>query len=105
MCPKCDANIHEEHLFHDREALIDGVFRHIPPTFIMNEDGKLEQTRKHLFFNHYLSEVCPQCQQRDTLTLSPLPGSIILVNQKGNILPENGYSCLIQTAIVIHMHN
>ena len=61
--------------------------------------------RKNLFFNHYLSEVCPQCRQRDTLTLSPLPGSIILVNQKGNILPENGYSCLIQTALVIHMHN
>lgn len=48
MCPKCDANIHEEHLFHDREALIDGFFRHIPPTFIMNEDGKLEQTSKLL---------------------------------------------------------
>jgi len=46
MCPKCDANIHEEHLFHDREALIDGFFRHIPPTFVMNEDGKLEQTNK-----------------------------------------------------------
>ena len=44
----CDANIHEEHLFHDREALTDGFFRHIPPTFIMNEDGKLEQTSKLL---------------------------------------------------------
>ena len=50
---------------------------------------------KHLFYSH-LSKVCPQCQQRDTLTLSPLPGFIIVVNQKGNtILPENCYSCHI----------
>lgn len=26
MCPDCDATIHEENLFHDREALIDGSF-------------------------------------------------------------------------------
>lgn len=54
MCPKCDANIHEEHLFHDREALIDGFFRHIPPTFIMNEDGKLEQASKLIIFHVHL---------------------------------------------------
>ena len=51
MCPKCDAKIHEEHLFHDREALVDGFFRHIPPTFIMNEGGKLEQTSKLVIFH------------------------------------------------------
>ena len=46
MCPDCDATIHEENLFHDREALIDGSFRHIPPTLKVNEDGKLEQSSK-----------------------------------------------------------
>ena len=55
MCPKCDAIIHEEHLFHDREAVIEGSFRHIPPTFTLNEDGKLEQTSKlvNLQLSHY----------------------------------------------------
>lgn len=48
MCPKCDATIHKELLFHDREALIDGSFRHIPPTVIMNEDGKMEQSSKYM---------------------------------------------------------
>lgn len=50
MCPKCDVIIHEEHLFHDREALIEGSFRHIPPTFVLNDDGKLEQTSKLINF-------------------------------------------------------
>ena len=46
MCHKCDTTMHEELLFHDREALIDGCFRHIPPTVIMNEYGRMEQTSK-----------------------------------------------------------
>ena len=46
MCPYCDA----EHLFYDREALIDSSFRHIPSTFILNEDGKMEQTSKLIIF-------------------------------------------------------
>lgn len=46
LCAKCDETIHEEHLFHDREAFIDGSFRHIPPTVRVNEAGKLEQTSK-----------------------------------------------------------
>ena len=64
------------------------------------------------YFSGKISSLIIICQKfvhsvgKETLlTLSPLPGSIILVNQKGNILPENGYSCLIQTALVIHMHN
>ena len=65
MCPKCDANIHKEHLFHDREALINSFFRHIPPTFIMNEDGKLEQTSKLTIFHVNLlilhHHKLPQC--------------------------------------------
>lgn len=63
MCPKCDANIHEEHLFHDREVLIDGFFRHIPPTFIMNEDGKLEQTSKLIIFQVNLHVQCVTLSQ------------------------------------------
>lgn len=50
MCPKCDAIIHEEHLFHDREALFDGFFRNIPPTFVWNEDGKMEQISELINF-------------------------------------------------------
>ena len=46
MCPYCDA----KHLFYDREALIDSSFRHIPSTFILNEDGKMEQTSKLINF-------------------------------------------------------
>ena len=67
MCPKCDASIHEEHLFHDREALIDGSFRYIPPTFTLNEDGKMEQTSKlrnvlvNLQFSHYRYLQLHQC--------------------------------------------
>ena len=32
LCHKCDATMHNEVLYHDREAWIDGCFRHIPPT-------------------------------------------------------------------------
>lgn len=44
MCTECDVKIHQDLLFHDREAFVDGFFRHIPPTVIVNEDGKLLQT-------------------------------------------------------------
>lgn len=44
MCSECDALIHQDLLFHDREAFVDGFYRHIPPTVNVNEDGKLVQT-------------------------------------------------------------
>lgn len=81
MCSECDALIHEDLLFHDREAFVDGFYRHIPPTVNVNEDGKLVQTRKYFFFNTF--KVCPKCEQDDTLTVNPSGGSIIVVNQKG----------------------
>ena len=51
MCRKCDLAMHKELLFYDREALIDGSFRHTPPNVIMNEDGKMEQSRGYLIFS------------------------------------------------------
>lgn len=44
MCSECDATVHELLLFHDREALLDGAFRHILPTIKVNTDGRIEQT-------------------------------------------------------------
>jgi len=82
MCHRCDATTHEKLLFHDREALVDDSFQHIPPNVLVNDNGKVEECRKHLFY-HDLSDMCPQCQQRNTLSLCPLAGSIIVVNQKG----------------------
>ena len=36
--------IHQDLLYDDREAFVDGFYRHIPPTVNVNEDGKLVQT-------------------------------------------------------------
>lgn len=44
MRSECDAMIHQDLLFDDREAFVDGFYRHILPTVNMNEDGKLVQT-------------------------------------------------------------
>ena len=44
MCSECDAMIHQDLLFHDREAFVDGFYRHIPPTVNVSENGKLVQT-------------------------------------------------------------
>ena len=44
MCSECGAMIHQDLLFHDREASMDGFYRHIPPTVNVNEDRKLVQT-------------------------------------------------------------
>ena len=54
MCPACDAAVHEELLFHDREALLDGSFRHIPPTVVINDDGKMELTSMYYLYIYYL---------------------------------------------------
>ena len=37
VCPECDAVVHDKLVFHDREAFLDGAFRHIPPTLRFNE--------------------------------------------------------------------
>ena len=44
MRSECDTMIHQDLLFDDREAFVDGFYRHIPPTVNVNEDGKLVQT-------------------------------------------------------------
>ena len=44
MPSECDTMIHQDLLFDDREAFVDGFYRHILPTVNMNEDGKLVQT-------------------------------------------------------------
>ncbi|XP_044171275.1 uncharacterized protein LOC122955576 isoform X2 [Acropora millepora] len=80
MCYKCDSTIHDQLLFHDREAWTDGCFKYIPPTFVFTENGKMEQTRRHLFYSHLL---CPQCREKHSLVPCLLPGSVIIVNQKG----------------------
>ena len=36
--------IHYKLVFHDREAFLDGPFRHIPPALKFNEDGHMEIT-------------------------------------------------------------
>ena len=46
MCSECDASIHQYLPFHDREALLDGSLRSIPPTFTVNNAGLLEETSK-----------------------------------------------------------
>ena len=43
MCSECDATVHELLLFHDREAFLDGAFRHIPPTIKVDADGRIER--------------------------------------------------------------
>lgn len=46
---------------------------------------KLYFVGKHLFSRKVLADVCPQCQQENSLTLkSASNGSVIVVNQKGN---------------------
>ncbi|KAK0133033.1 hypothetical protein N1851_031611 [Merluccius polli] len=32
LCPACDTKVHKKHVFHDREAMIYGFFKPIPPT-------------------------------------------------------------------------
>ena len=44
VCPECDIIVHEQLVFHDREAFVDGAFRHIPPTLQLNEERQLEVT-------------------------------------------------------------
>ncbi|KAK5865329.1 hypothetical protein PBY51_016503 [Eleginops maclovinus] len=42
LCPACDPIVHGKHVFHDREAMIDGFFRPIPPTslVVVDESGQ-----------------------------------------------------------------
>ena len=44
VCPECDAVVHYKLVFYDREAFLDGAFRHIPPALKFNEDGHMEIT-------------------------------------------------------------
>lgn len=44
VCPECDAVVHDKLVFHDREASLDGAFRHISPALKFNEDGHKEIT-------------------------------------------------------------
>ena len=44
LCSACDAQVHEQYPFHDREAFVDGCFKHIPPTISVDESGKLKET-------------------------------------------------------------
>ena len=49
MCYKCDSTIHDQLLFHGREAWTDGCFKYIPPTFVFTENGKMEQTSMYYY--------------------------------------------------------
>ncbi|KAF3851329.1 hypothetical protein F7725_013101, partial [Dissostichus mawsoni] len=42
LCPACDRIIHGKNVFHDREAMIDGFYRPIPPTslVVVDESGQ-----------------------------------------------------------------
>ncbi|KAF3856925.1 hypothetical protein F7725_017648 [Dissostichus mawsoni] len=42
LCPACDPIIHGKNVFHDREAMIDGFYRPIPPTsfVVVDESGQ-----------------------------------------------------------------
>lgn len=44
VCPECDAVVHEKLVFHEREAFLDGVFRHKLPALKFNEYGYIEIT-------------------------------------------------------------
>ena len=44
VCPACDAVVHDKLVFHNREAFLDGAFRHIPPALKFNENGHNEIT-------------------------------------------------------------
>ena len=43
VCPACDAVVHDKLVFHNREAFLDGAFRHIPSTLKFNENGQAWQ--------------------------------------------------------------
>lgn len=44
LCPGCDLKVHKNHVLHDREAMIYGFFKPIPPTssVVMDQSGKFE---------------------------------------------------------------
>ena len=56
MFHKCDYTIHDQLLFHDREAWTDDCFKYIPPTFVFTENGKIEQTSKY-YYTYYRPQI------------------------------------------------
>ena len=42
LCPDCDSKVHKKMVFHDREAMVFGFFKPIPPTssVVMDQSGQ-----------------------------------------------------------------
>ena len=40
LCAACDTMVHQKIIFHDREVMIDGFYKHIPPTTSVKIDGR-----------------------------------------------------------------
>lgn len=51
FCSTCDSEIHSKHVFHDREAMIDGFFKPIPPTslVVIDESGQYQLREQGVF--------------------------------------------------------
>ena len=44
LCIKCDALIHDQEPFHDRDLFVNNCFEAVAPTVVMDENGDLTLT-------------------------------------------------------------
>jgi len=51
VCAACDSMFHKKLIFHEREVMIDGFYKHIPPTSSvkMDERGRCELVEQGAF--------------------------------------------------------
>ncbi|XP_075328755.1 uncharacterized protein LOC142387450 [Odontesthes bonariensis] len=74
LCAACDSMVHKKLIFHDREVMIDGFYKHIPPTSSvkMDERGNYELVEQGPYNLCLPAVSCPHCSSKWTPGISNL---------------------------------